>query len=467
MNEHATPESTTIDVSPGKSFFVHMLTRDIALSDAILDLLDNCVDGILRSGRAASGDKPYCNFWAKITISKDCFMIEDNCGGIPWDNREYAFKLGRPSGYAAPADSTIGTYGIGMKRAMFKMGENAVVYTKTSDCEYNVAISKPWLTNDSWDLPIKREVLNLTEPGTKIVITELLDGVKTQFTDSAFLLDLKKQIGSLYAFILGKGFAVTVNDEPIVGKPSKLIFSEESKIKPYIYKENIDGVDVFLAVGFIRPLPSDDEIDENNRSGSYSSLDAGWTVICNDRAVVYCNRDELTGWGEAGVPQYHTQFIAISGIVEFRCSDARKLPMTTTKRGIDASSRLYLQVKNKMRDGMKMFTNYTNQWKQNLEEEKKNFSAPSESLTLAEIKDRVDKKLIPLTAKRDGGSVFAPSLPSPPRAESNYVRISFKTEKGNPALVAEVFYGEDDSGKHSANEIGEACFNYFLKQAKR
>ena len=40
----------SVDAAPVKSFFVYMLTRDIRLEDAILDLLDNCVDGILRSG---------------------------------------------------------------------------------------------------------------------------------------------------------------------------------------------------------------------------------------------------------------------------------------------------------------------------------------------------------------------------------------------------------------------------------
>ena len=167
-------------------------------------------------------------------------------------------------------------------------------------------------------------------------MSELLPGVSAQFIDNDFLKDLKKQISSLYAFILAKGFCVRVNGEKIVGRPTQLIFSEETNIKPYIYKDKIDDVEIFLAVGFTRPIPSQEEIDENDESTSYSSLDAGWTVVCNDRAVLYCNRDELTGWGEAGIPQYHTQFIAISGIVEFRCKNAQKLPMTTTKRGIDA-----------------------------------------------------------------------------------------------------------------------------------
>ncbi|MBS0481598.1 MAG: hypothetical protein JSR96_05480 [Proteobacteria bacterium] len=38
----------TARASPTKAFFVRMLTRDIELQDAILDLLDNCLDGILR-----------------------------------------------------------------------------------------------------------------------------------------------------------------------------------------------------------------------------------------------------------------------------------------------------------------------------------------------------------------------------------------------------------------------------------
>jgi len=37
----------TVSVFPSKHFFVDMLTRDIEFSEAILDLLDNCVDGTI------------------------------------------------------------------------------------------------------------------------------------------------------------------------------------------------------------------------------------------------------------------------------------------------------------------------------------------------------------------------------------------------------------------------------------
>jgi hypothetical protein len=83
---------TTVDASPVKSFFVSMLTRDITLEDAILDLLDNCVDGILRQ-KPEGGSQPYAGYKATIEFNRDTFTISDNCGGIPWSLHEYAFRI--------------------------------------------------------------------------------------------------------------------------------------------------------------------------------------------------------------------------------------------------------------------------------------------------------------------------------------------------------------------------------------
>lgn len=49
--------SNTVNSSPTKNFFINMLTRDISLNDAILDLLDNCLDGALRSQNHISQNK--------------------------------------------------------------------------------------------------------------------------------------------------------------------------------------------------------------------------------------------------------------------------------------------------------------------------------------------------------------------------------------------------------------------------
>lgn len=73
--------------SPAREFFVNMLTRDIALRDCILDLVDNCIDGAHRLvGDGAISDPhrhTYRGYSCEISLSRGTFQITDNCGGIP------------------------------------------------------------------------------------------------------------------------------------------------------------------------------------------------------------------------------------------------------------------------------------------------------------------------------------------------------------------------------------------------
>lgn len=129
---------------PTKEFFVGMLTRDIELNDAILDLLDNCLDGVVRQKKGlTTRDTPdfYNGFYSKITITDTSFTIEDNCGGIPMEVAEkYAFRMGRSAEKSDDELPTVGIYGIGMKRAIFKIGRSAVVTTRNDGCLYTVTI---------------------------------------------------------------------------------------------------------------------------------------------------------------------------------------------------------------------------------------------------------------------------------------------------------------------------------------
>lgn len=144
------PHYTTVDAMPVKSFFVSMLTRDIKLEDAILDLLDNSVDGILRS-KQHSGKKPYKGFYAEIEFKDSTFSISDNCGGIPWDQHKYAFRMGRSNDRKDVA-GTVGAYGIGMKRAIFKMGQQCLISTQNGDNSYEVEITPKWIKSGGFQI---------------------------------------------------------------------------------------------------------------------------------------------------------------------------------------------------------------------------------------------------------------------------------------------------------------------------
>ena len=460
------PKYAAVDASPVKSFFVTMLTRDIQLEEAILDLLDNCVDGILRS-KESNGAKPYEGFKAEIEFNSDSFSISDNCGGIPWDLHDYAFRMGRSPDRPRDASGSVGVYGIGMKRAIFKIGKYCLISTQNAQDQYEVEITPDWLINEAnWVIPVREANSSMDHDGTTIVVGGLHSGIAKTFGEGAksFSTDLKRMVATHYAFIIDKGFEVTVNGESIRPKATKIVYDDTATadaIRPFVFKTTMEGVDVYLTVGFTRPIPSENEIKDEQDAARYSSIDAGWTVLCNDRAVLYCDRSELTGWGEAGVPRYHTQFIAISGIVDFRAEDPSKLPTTTTKRGIDASSPLYLQVKNKMREGMRIFTDYTNKWKGHAEESKRQIDQGS-SLSLQELKSKTEKLSFRSTKAYPQGEQYKPKLPVLPKLEPTMRRITFVKEITKIKTVAD-YLGDSDM---QPSEVGENCFDTIHAEAR-
>ncbi|MCU0547172.1 MAG: ATP-binding protein [Oscillatoriaceae cyanobacterium Prado104] len=477
-NEQKLPN--TLNASPTKNFFVEMLTRDIELEDAILDLLDNCVDGIQRTIKNHSpSDNPYENFWAKITFSSEGFTIEDNCGGIPINvARDYAFRMGRPDNNIEGDLYTIGTYGIGMKRSIFKMGRASEVISKTEEDSFKVTINPEWLTNDrDWDLPIEFINPSLNENGTSIKITALHQSIIDAFSSPKSILDnsLIAKISHYYSYIIHKGFTVSINGVKVTPEPLNLLWDgaarigQQNTIAPYLYESEKNGVDIKLAIGFYRPTASEEEVNDEMEGNRRTSETAGWTIVCNDRVVLYCDKTRLTGWGEEKVPSYHPQFIAISGVVYFRSPDARKLPITTTKRGIDASSDIYLYVKNFMREGLRNFTSYTNKWKANPVEEKERASqaqpiAPNE--LFAQIPDDKWTKVRSKTPKSETKPErkYLPSLPMPEskNGEASKKSIRFSRTPKEIKIVAEYLFEDPE---REPSDVGNECFEKVLREA--
>jgi hypothetical protein len=457
---------TTANASPSKGFFVSMLVRDIELKDTLLDLLDNCVDGILRScDPDLESPQPYLGFWANIAVGPDCFEIEDNCGGIPIElARTRAFAIGRPDRITGPdGAATVGMYGIGMKRAIFKLGRNAVVES-WHDEPFRVRIDRDWLDSDDWsDLPMETlEEGELLRKGTRIQVDDLHDAVKLEFDAEAFATELAIAISRSYSLIIAKGFRVTVRRKkddqigpPIAPEEFRLLGESETGgagMAPYIYCGEIGDVTVEVYAGLYRKLPDADEAElEEDTRGKVD--DAGWTVACNDRVVIWKDRSRLTGWGEASVPNFHGQFIAIAGLVLLRSTDPSKLPLTTTKRGIDASSDVFSYVKDMMREATKALTSFTNKWKR-FEENLDQIYRGSAYLDLPELRS-VSRELPMRTwAKMESIKRYVPKLPSPPR-EKTSARVSFVAVKADVVKLAVVYF---DNPTTAPKHVGEEAF---------
>jgi len=462
-----------VTASPSKLFFVSMLTRDIDLKDAILDLLDNCIDGLLRDQRGKSStNKPYDGYWARITASPTEFTIADNCGGIPRELAiNSAFRLGR-SDLTRDSDlPTVGMYGIGMKRALFKMGKRSRVDSQHQGDSYYVEIPPEWLNDDdNWRLDLTPTTPTNEPNGTRITVTDLHPNIAGQFNKvrNTFLDDLDKDISNLFAVIIKKGFTVYLNDRKIEPADFVLLFPTNFKretgtsIRPYAYEAIFEGVRIEVVIGFYRELASDSEA-EGERHIPRKSDNAGWTVICNDRVVLYRDKTSITGWGIRDVPQYHTQFIAIVGVVNFSSNDSYKLPLNTTKRGLDTSSPVYLHALNRMMEGLKQFTDFTNRWKGRQSETTAAFRTltPRDATQVANsIPEEVWR---PVRGGGEAARRFTPDLPRPSQDNENR-RISFYRPKDEIELLGRYFFDDVDA---EPSDVGIHCFEDALKQARK
>ncbi|WP_337841868.1 ATP-binding protein [Rheinheimera sp.] len=460
------------DFKPTKRFFVEMLTRDIDLEDAILDLLDNCLDGVARTQKKNPDEINYNGYWVDIEFSKTKFTISDNCGGIPISSAEYAFRMGRPSDAPREKLATVGVYGIGMKRSIFKIGRHCEIDTKHGlNDAFSIVINESWLSSDNtWSIDLQNSFGFSEVNGTKISISKLNESVSARFDNKEFKTSLINKVIYAYSYIIAKGFQVKINGEKINPNPITLRYELEHDsghaIQPYIYKAVIDDVEVNLIVGFAAPLVTEQEEEEEKKEPRNRSENAGWTIVCNDRIVVYKDKSELTGWG-VDYARYHTQFISISGIVYFKSNDPEKLPITTTKRGVDVTSPLFLKIRKHIIEGTKLFIDYTNKWKgEELIKQSNSRLLKSSSATPLEVIDKFSQKTESWTnvKNRTNEQKFKPSLPVPFTNNSGSKKITFSKDVDSIDLVAEYLNVGDE---YTSNQVGELCFDFVLREASR
>jgi hypothetical protein len=329
----------SIDAQPTKSFFIGMLTRDVELSRAIIDLVDNCLDGALRN----RPDKNFQNLWVRLRITPEEFHISDNCGGIPVDvAQKYAFRFGRPEGMPQTLHS-VGQFGIGMKRALFKLGSKFKIESTTENSRFVLEVDvDEWKKTNDWKFNFTELETNLTDVpadqiGTIITVSPLHPSVAQDFKLDFFLNRLRLEIAQAHHSSTEQGLIIDLNGIPVTSTPMTLLASDI--LKPVKYEAQFtqsDGVvDVKIYAGVSNRNPSS----------------AGWYIYCNGRMILESDKNITTGWGEGSentIPRYHNDYAMFRGLVYFDSDQAWLLPWNTTKTGVDMDSLIFRKVRSQM-----------------------------------------------------------------------------------------------------------------------
>ena len=433
--------------NPTKAFFVNMITRDITLEDSILDLVDNSIDGAWRSSGNHSisldGDVDLSPFKISINISPNSFSIKDNCGGMTLDDAvNHAFSFGRISSQRHDAYS-IGVYGIGMKRAAFKLGTDIRVISTyhekdgTKQSFLVPIIVNDWLKVDRppWDFDLV-EHEDLDSDGVAIFIEHLTQAARVSFENPAFLQNLRRTIARDYSLHLSRGLTIDVNDDAVRGMQLELLKSDEYVPMRLAYRDPQDqSVSVEIIGGMAAPPPEDIHPDETD-SGDKRF---GWYIACNGRIVLAADKTAVSGWGTQDWPQWHRQYSGFIGIVLFSAENTMALPLTTTKRSVDVSSGAFLRARPRMRDVSKTWIAYTNARKQALEEAKQR---------------EVKATAVPIRDLSPQDKVTLPSiLPRPVETPAN---VHYSVPKPRMKKLAKEF----GNIRMPYREVGLKSFNY-------
>lgn len=330
IDENSTMNENNIKASPTKEFFISMLTRDISTDRAILDLIDNSIDAATQSEKH--------NATIKLNIDGEMFFIADDAGGLDLTiAKEYAFRFGRSS-KNPPTPNSVGQFGVGMKRTLFKIGQEFYVESMKNGIAYQIHVNVDnWLADENqWDFQYTLlQDSSIKEGETRIRVTKIRDEIKDLLGDSTFKNNLTQEVAAAYFKKIHAGLKIIINGQMTKSDDLTIKVSQYlSCIKKHF---ELDGVKVTIYCAV-----SDREWD-----------DGGWYVVCNDRLVAQADQSETTGWGINGNPKYHADFAYFRGLVEFSSEDSSKLPWTTTKTGVDEDRKIYKAALHHMSVAMK------------------------------------------------------------------------------------------------------------------
>lgn len=435
----------TAKADPTKDFFIDMITRDIGLDECIFDLLDNSIDGASRHAQKNNRDN-LSGYFADISLNENEFAIKDNCGGMALsDATQYAFHFGRRSDAPKDAENSIGLYGIGMKRAIFKIGKEIIIRSATDDApleafEADIDVAA-WAATPAWEFELK-QINPEGFVGTEITVHELRRATASEFSDQIFVNNLRKDVGKYYSFFLQNGFEIKVNGISV--KQHVYGVRDGEDISPYVheYVDTESGVSVRIISGVAGTPPED--------SGDPSALgkDAdswGWYVICNNRVVLAGDKTEKTIWGDE-FPSWHPQYNGFVGLIFFSSDKPGELPWTTTKRQIDETLPVFRRATAFMRDATRKYLDYTNTRKANLEKAK----AAEASAT---IKPITEFKAVPSSAPL---MMKLPAFEPVPK-----IKMGTVSYQQPVALLNKVALSFGNS-QMSFKQIGQKTFEYYI-----
>lgn len=437
MNKNS--KADEINAMPTKRLFIDILTRDVNVKDCIFDLIDNSVDIYIQ--KEVSERRKI-----ELKISRDEFVIHDNCGGIEYNFlKDHVFRFGVET---LKRDKPIlGIYGIGLKRALLKIGKEIEIETDdgVKYCKVLWSIDK-WVKHKKWTIPFEKitdsKLGAAQKPYTKILIKNLYPHIQKKFDLESFIKTIEEFIHITYTYFISKHIDFYLNDKGI--EPYEIKVRYDEKYKPTKQQKSIEDINVEV-ICFLDPAPGRTKKELGKR---------GWNVFCNKRLILVDDTTSITGWtGKKGeLPKYHPIYNEFRGIVFIHSNDPSKLPINTAKNNFNTETSIYYEILNLMIKAARPLISYISK---KYEKEKSELDEIEEKMEGAEAEEtkEEDAEFVSVDEIKDGAVFQAPSKRGP------QIKMANITYKKPEKIVKKVKKHFD---VRSNKEVGEKTFEYFV-----
>jgi hypothetical protein len=318
-------------------YLENVLTKDITALESIFELIDNAVDAArdqlfkienLKCDKYGLPER-YDGYKIEIRLKKNSIVFADNCAGIPKEVlKNRAFMIGAMSSHAFG----IGRFGIGLKRALFRLGTRYRLYTDTGEFRATMSFRDVHLKGTDPDLyALPRP--SLGAPMTVIRISELRDRVRHEFDADAWRSAFSSVLSRRYGRYVEKGLTIRINREQI--EPFGPGFRSYKAVKPTSDSTSApNGVSIFVDTGMHERYRIKGEKDYSKTDVGALTDEFGWYFVCNDRIVQIATHTAALGWKT----RWHQEYYGFVGWVYFVAEDPEHLPWDTKKTTIDPHS---------------------------------------------------------------------------------------------------------------------------------
>lgn len=435
-----------IKAFPRKKLFIEILTQDVTARTCILDLIDNSVDSYTRNNITEKRG-------IHISVNKTFCEIKDTCGGIDKDflvNHVFRFGFEEPN----KTQPTLGMYGIGLKRSIFKMGNN--IRLETDDRKFYSLMDLDVVewekkAESDWDIPFDFDGSMLKKdewPYTTIKVTNLHDEISTKFDLDTFKNDLIETIKRVYCLFMQDKIDFTFNKAKL--ESYQLLVPQSDDYKPSVLTDEYEGVKIKI-ICFIDPSKG------QRLKNSVNTI--GWNLFCNDRLILANDISEVTGWtpiqgktDKAKLPKYHPIYNEFRGIIFLSSNNPYMLPLNTSKSGLNVEDKVYQHVLNLMIRAARPVIDYLTK--------KYNTEKTEEDSIEESVEQNVDETFEPTPVNAlelNETSEFK----APPKKETSQDQTTNIQYNKSKSLVEKV---KSHLGVYSNKEVGSLTFDYYVDQ---